>query len=271
MEQYKKSLSRLPAVVKDQKPLVHHITNFVTANDCANVVLALGGSPVMADDQNEVEEMVIQASSLVLNIGTLHSETLGSMIQAGRKANGSGIPVILDPVGASATQFRTRVTREILEKIKISVLRGNMSEIKVLAGMPARTRGVDSMADFRGGQEAALYLSQKYCCTVAVTGEKDIISNGSKTFLVENGHEMLTRITGTGCMTTSLVATYCGVTEDYFLSALAGVVTMGLSGEKASQEIRGIGDTGTFKMKLFDAIANFTPYALMEGVRFYAQ
>ncbi|MBA1334164.1 MAG: Hydroxyethylthiazole kinase [Firmicutes bacterium] len=269
MEQYKKSLAGLLSAVKEQKPLVHHITNFVTANDCANVVLALGGSPVMADDKNEVEEMVTQASSLVLNIGTLRNESLTSMILAGRKANELGIPVIFDPVGVGATQFRTKSAREILEEIKVSVLRGNMSEVKVLSGIYAKTRGVDSTADFRGGQEAALSLAQKYNCTVAITGEKDIISDGSKTILVENGHEMLTRVTGTGCMATSLVGTYCGVTGDYFLCALAGIVTMGLSGEKASQEMRGITEAGTFKVKLFDSIANFTPDDLMEGARLY--
>jgi hydroxyethylthiazole kinase len=271
MEQYKKSMARLLSAVKKHKPLVHHITNYVTVNDCANVVLALGGSPVMADDKHEVEEMVAIASSLVLNIGTLRSESLVSMILAGKKANKAGIPVIFDPVGVGATQFRTKAARKILREVKISVLRGNMSEIKVLSGLAVRTRGVDSIESFHGGQEVALSLARKYGCTVAATGEKDLISDGSKTVVIENGHEMLTKVTGTGCMATSLVGTYCGVTEDYFLSAVAGIVTMGIAGEKAYQGLKGTEGAGTFKIRLFDSIANFTPDDLAREALFYAK
>lgn len=271
MDDYKNALGQLLFAVKERKPLVHHITNYVTVNDCANVVLALGGSPVMADDKRETEEMTALASSLVLNIGTLHSESFVSMILSGIKANELGIPVILDPVGAGATGFRTRAAEEILQKVKISVLRGNMSEIRVLAGMSAKTRGVDSGDSISGGQEIASNLAQKIGCTVVITGEKDIITDGKSTVIVENGHKMLTGVTGTGCMATSLIGTYCGVTSDHFSAAVAGIVTMGLAGEKAYQELRGNEGVGTFRMKLFDLIALFTPEDLMAGGRLYVE
>lgn len=268
MEQYSNSLARLLAAVKEHKPLVHHITNYVTVNDCANVVLALGGSPVMADDKNEVEEMVSLASSLVLNIGTLHSESLVSMALAGRKANELDIPVIFDPVGVGATQFRTKAAEEILKGLQVSVLRGNMSEIAVLAGIAAKTRGVDSGEGLQGGREIAQSMSQKYGCTVVITGEVDIVADGNRTMLIANGHRMLTRLTGTGCMATSLIGCYCGVSKDYFLAAAAGIVTMGLAGEKACQDVGGVEDLGTFRTRLFDHIATLTPETLKAGANF---
>ncbi|MBZ4654489.1 MAG: hydroxyethylthiazole kinase [Peptococcaceae bacterium] len=269
--EFKKAVTQLLHEVREQKPLVHHITNYVTVNDCANIVLALGGSPVMADDKNEVEEMVAIASALVINIGTLNSRTIESMILAGRQANKLGIPVILDPVGIGATQLRTKTAQEIIQEVKISVLRGNMSEVKVLSGLAAKTRGVDSGDDLQGGREIALNLAQKLNCTVAVTGAKDIISDGIKTAFIENGHPMLAKVTGTGCMATSLVGTYCGVTKDYFLAAVAGIMTMGLAGEKAYQALRGQDGIGTFKEKLFDYIFNLSPDEMMEGAKLDVQ
>lgn len=263
--EFKKAVSQLLLEVREQKPLVHHITNYVTVNDCANVVLALGGSPVMADDRNEVEEMVSIASALVINIGTLNSRTIESMILAGKKANKLGVPVILDPVGIGATQLRTKTAQEIIQEVKIAVVRGNMSEIRALSGLAAKTRGVDSGDDFQGGREIALGLARKLNCTVAVTGAKDIISDGYKTACIENGHPMLAKVTGTGCMATSLVGTYCGITKDYFLAAAAGITTMGLAGEKAFQALGKQDGIGTFKVRLFDCIFNLSSEEIMAG------
>lgn len=265
----KKKLGELLKEVKRKKPLVHHLTNYVTVNDCANVVLALGGSPVMADDRMEVAEMTALASSLVLNIGTLRSEGLTAMLLAGGKANKLGIPVILDPVGVGSTTSRTKAAKEILRQVKISVLRGNLAEIRVLAGLPPLTRGVDSPEDLGGGQEAAVGLARHYGCTVAVTGKLDIITDGSRTLYCENGHALLAKVTGTGCMTTSLVAAYCGVSDDCFCCAAAGVATMGLSGEKASRRLNSPLDLGTFRMELFNAVAGMKPEELAEGARIY--
>lgn len=244
---------RLLEEVENKNPLVHHITNFVTANDCANVVLALGGSPVMALDREEVEEMVSQASSLVINLGTLNPRTVQAIRLAGKKANERGIPVILDPVGVGATDFRAKTAQEIIRGLKLAVIRGNLSEIKVLAGLRARMRGVDAK-EGRGGKVVAENLARTLGCVVVVTGVRDVISNGKLTIGVDNGHWMLARVTGTGCMLTSLIATFCGVTADYCLAAAAGTIAMGLAGERASQCLEGGGGPGTFRIKLLDHI-----------------
>ncbi len=210
-----KKITKLLSDVKKHNPLVHHITNYVTVNDCANIVLALGGSPVMADDQNEVEEMVSIASALVLNMGTLNQRTIESMILAGKKANELGIPVIFDPVGVGATNLRTKTANRILNEVKLSVVRGNMSEIKILAGLNTTIKGVDSTEGTVGGEKIAAELANQLNSVIAITGATDIISDGKKTYKLNNGHEILSKFTGTGCMTTSLIGTYAGVTNNY--------------------------------------------------------
>lgn len=244
--------------VRDKSPLVHHITNYVTVNDCANIVLALGGSPVMADDIKEVEEMVSFASSLVINIGTLNERTISSMIKAGIKANELNIPVILDPVGVGATGLRTEATKILLEKVKFAVLRGNMSEIKIIAGMDVKIKGVDSTASDEDALDIAKNLANKLNTVVAITGARDVITDGSRHCLVNNGHKILSMVTGTGCMSTSLVGAYAGTTNDYLQAAVAGIVTMGIAGEKAYESLAQGEGIGTFKVRLFDNIYNLS-------------
>lgn len=245
--------------IKENKPLVHHITNYVTVNDCANIVLALGGSPVMADDHKEVEEMVSIASALVLNIGTLNERTIESFILAGKKANQLGTPVILDPVGVGATSLRNQATERILKEVKLSVLRGNMSEIKCIYGIEAATRGVDSVDNpLEGGKDIALQLAKRLNCTVAITGAVDIISDGSRIFYIENGHPIMANITGTGCMSSSLVGVCCGVGEGSLFGAIAGIMIMGIAGEKAQQRLQGQEGLGSFRVYLMDAISQLT-------------
>ncbi|MGE5604781.1 MAG: hydroxyethylthiazole kinase [Bacteroidota bacterium] len=258
-----KTIAQLLRDVKTKKPLVHHLTNYVTVNDCANIVLALGGSPVMADDAGEVEEMVGIASALVINIGTLNARTIEAMLLAGKKANQLGIPVVLDPVGAGATALRTTTAAKLIQEVKLAVLRGNMSEIKVVAGAAARTRGVDSADDGAGAAELALNLAKRLGCTVAITGVQDIVSDGSRSGLIDNGHPSLARITGTGCMATSLIGCYAGVTADSYLAACAGLITMGLAGEKAAASLNGSEGIGSFKVKLMDGIDRLTPDELL--------
>lgn len=269
MESYRMRIAEILSEVKKQKPLVHQITNYVTVNDCANIVLALGGSPVMADDREEVEEMVSLASALVINMGTLNSRIIDSMLAAGKRANELGIPVVLDPVGIGATTLRTDTVRMFVREVRLAAVRGNMSEIKALAGRAARTRGVDSADDQTGGKEVALNLAQGLQCVVAITGARDIISNGEKTIFIDNGHPDLAKVTGTGCMATALVGTYCGATADYFLGAAAGIVSMGLAGEKAAGELAGSAGMGTFRLKLFDHVSNLTPRELQEGAKLH--
>ena len=245
--------------IKKGKPLIHHITNYVTANDCANVVLALGGTPVMADDPNEVEEMVSLASALVLNMGTINERKVESFILAGKKANDLGIPIVLDPVGVGATKFREEAAKRILKEIKISVLRGNMSEIKNIYGIEGITRGVDSTENtLDGGREIALALAQRLNCVVAITGAVDIISDGLKVYCITNGHEMLCSITGTGCMSSSLIGLCCGVQVEHLYGAIMGVIIMGIAGEKAYEALNNEDGMGSFKVNLMNAISRFS-------------
>lgn len=253
--------------LKTKKPLVHHITNYVTVNDCANMTLAIGASPVMADDMGEVEEMVAFASSLVLNMGTLNERTIASMIVAGKKATELGIPIIFDPVGVGATTLRTATATKILQEVCPSVIRGNMSEIKILAGLSAHIKGVDSIADELDGEKVARELSLKLGCVIVITGKEDIIAHGNRVCLIHNGHALLSQVTGTGCMATSLIGCFCGATEDLFVGAVAGIMTMGLAGESAEKSLQAGEGIGTFRTRLFDAVWRMTPESLEKGGR----
>lgn len=246
--------------VRNKKPLVHNITNYVTVNDCANILLALGASPIMADDIREAADITAISSALVINIGTLNERTIESMIASGKKANELNIPVVFDPVGAGASEFRNTTTKRIIEEIKINVLRGNMSEIKFIAGVQANTKGVDaSEADTKGGNDEgvniAKSLAEKLNCIVAITGVTDIVSDGQRVAILENGHKMLADVTGTGCMTTALVGGFCGAGSDYFIGAISGIISMGIAGEVAFEKAGKIG-TGSFHISIIDTISN---------------
>ncbi|CAH0122172.1 Hydroxyethylthiazole kinase [Paenibacillus sp. CECT 9249] len=246
--------------VRQSKPLIHQITNYVTVNDCANVTLAIGASPVMADDADEVAEIVAISSALVLNMGTLNNRVVEAMIAAGQKANESGVPVVLDPVGAGASQLRNRTARTLLERIQFSVIRGNISEIKCLAGANANTRGVDaSETDAAGGPEGgvgiARLLARQYNCVVAITGETDIVSDGVRTLCIQNGHKALGSITGTGCMCSALIGSFCGAGSDDLVAAAAGVMSMGIAGEIAFEQA-GHKGLGSYRVALIDQIGN---------------
>ncbi|KQL40021.1 hydroxyethylthiazole kinase [Bacillus sp. FJAT-25509] len=258
-------MSQILESVKEKKPLVHHITNYVTVNDCANMVLALGGSPVMADDLAEVEEMVSFASALVINIGTLNERTIQSMIKAGKKANQLGVPVILDPVGVGATTLRTETTAKLLKEVRFAVVRGNMSEIKMIAGLNVQIKGVDSVAGEEDGVEIAKSLSAKLGSVVAITGAVDIIAEQDRVCTISNGDKMLADVTGTGCMSTSLIGTYAGATTDYFLAAVSGITTMGLCGELAKARLTEGQGIGTFKINLFDEVSKASVDTLLTG------
>lgn len=245
--------------LRAKTPLIHYLTNYVTANDCANITLAAGASPVMASAREEVEEIVSLAGALVLNIGTISSEAGEAMLAAGKKAASLGIPVILDPVGVGASSLRTAVARRILDQVPVSVIRGNMSEIKVLAGCSEGIRGVDSTAGDTGGQQAAAALARRFRCVVAVTGKTDMIVRGGETCRIDNGDSWLAGVTGTGCMATALTGCCCGAGGDPFFGAVTGVAMMGIAGEMAKQSLRPEDGSGTFRVRLFDAISRFTP------------
>jgi hydroxyethylthiazole kinase len=246
--------------VRRKKPLVHNITNYVTVNDCANILLALGASPIMADDIKEAADITKISSALVINIGTLNERTIESMIDSGKKANELNIPVVFDPVGAGASEFRNATTKRIIDEVKISVLRGNMSEIKFIAGLQATTKGVDvSEADSKEGamegSNVAKNLADRLNCIVAITGVTDIVSDGKRVAILDNGTKMLSNVTGTGCMTSALVGAYCGAGLDYFIAAVSGIASMGIAGEIALEKAGNVG-TGSFHIAIIDAISN---------------
>jgi hydroxyethylthiazole kinase len=237
--------------VREKRPLVHHITNFVVMNDCANITLHIGGSPVMAYAPEEVEEMVSHAHSLVLNIGTLTNDKVRSMILAGQQANRNKIPVLFDPVGVGATAMRAEATKRILHEVNVSIIKGNAGEISVLAGMDATVRGVESAGTAGDFLKTTLKLAQKFNCTVIMTGKTDWISDGVRAYSVHNGHSMMGCLTGTGCMAGSLVAAFAGVLDDPVLAALSGMVCFGVAAELAAASEQA---PASFKKTLFDEV-----------------
>jgi len=259
--------------IREAKPLVHHITNYVTVNDCANITLAIGASPIMADDIEEVKEIIAISQALVLNIGTLNKRTIDSMLETGEKANALKIPVVLDPVGAGASELRNKTVSKLLEQINFSVIRGNMSEIRFIAGLSATTKGVDaSAADLEGsmqnGIDMAKTLADKLGCVIAITGATDIISNGKQTVCIKNGHKMLSSVTGTGCMCTSLIGSACGATSDYFLAAASGILYMSVAGEIAF-ESTGRKGNGSFHIAVIDEISKLNAETVHRRAKIY--
>ncbi|HRC53730.1 MAG TPA: hydroxyethylthiazole kinase [Bacillota bacterium] len=259
--------------VRAQSPLIHHITNYVTVNDCANIVLAIGASPIMADDIDEVEDITSISSALVLNIGTLNKRTIQSMIKAGKKANMLGIPVIFDPVGAGASRLRNETTQRIMEEVKIAVLRGNMSEVRFVAGLKATTKGVDaSEIDKNMTLISAAEIGKKVAedsnCIVAVTGATDIVTDGRRAVFINNGTEHLSNVTGTGCMCTSLVGSFCGACEidDLFSACIGGICAMGICGELAYESAGKCG-YGGFHMAIIDAASKLTSETMVRRAK----
>jgi hydroxyethylthiazole kinase len=254
----KTDIQNLFQVVQDRNPLVHHITNTVTINDCANVTLAIGGSPVMASSVDEAADMVKLANSLVINFGTLDSTSFEAMLLAGKMANQMGVPVIFDPVGVGATPYRTKMAEQLVSEIQISIIRGNASEINNLIGGQANTRGVDSGDIGVESRKVAETAAQLYKNVLVVSGVEDVISDGKRTFFCQNGDPYLTKITGSGCMATALIGTFAGASEDMLAAAVAGISTMSVAGELTVKSMATPIGTGTFRMKLMDCISTMT-------------
>ena len=252
------------ANVRSGRPLIHHITNFVSMNAVANITLCLGALPVMAHAKEEVEQMVDAASALVLNLGTLWPDQVDAMLMAGRRANQRNIPIVLDPVGAGATQFRTKSARLLLHELSIAIVRGNMAEIASLAGVEAKISGVESLSVVGDAGDIASQFAEKYHCVVAVTGAVDVVTDGVCSISIANGHPMMSTVTGTGCMATAVVAACAAVERDSVRAATSALAAYGLAGEIAAENARG---PGTFQMSLYDAMAELREDALRAGVR----
>ncbi len=248
------------AAIRERKPLVHQITNYVVMNETANATLALGALPVMAHAREEVEEMAALASALVLNIGTLSPAWIDAMLAAGRAANAAGVPVVLDPVGAGATSYRTESARRLLTEVDVAVVRGNAAEIATLAGREAKIRGVESIEASDSAAELARAAAHELGTVVAVTGALDHVSDGEQAFAVANGDPLLSTITGSGCMATAVTGCFLSVRSDAPLAAAAeALVAFGVAGEDAARDAKG---PGSFHVALYDALYALDPATL---------
>lgn len=253
--------------VREGKPLVQCITNFVTVNDCANIILAAGGSPTMASHPLEVEEAVAGVRALVCNLGAI--EKLESMLLAGKEANRRGIPVVLDPVGGGGTRLRREALHRLLAEVRFAVIRGNASEIRYLAGLESNVSGVDA-GDTVGESDypALRALAEKTGGVIAVSGETDVVCDANRTMLIHNGCATLARITGSGCMLAALTGAFCGA-NDPFPAACAATAALGICGEIAeARRLKNGTGNATFRNDLIDAVFNLTPGQLEKGVRY---
>jgi hydroxyethylthiazole kinase len=239
--------------IREQKPVVHHLTNWVTIYDCANIVKVLGASPVMAHAKEEAAEMANIASSLVLNIGTLTPEFVEAMKIAAKSANKKGIPVVLDVCGAGATKLRDEKSFELLNEVKIDILKGNASEIARISGENIRTKGVDSAEVDADMLNVSRWLAERFKAVVVVTGAHDIITGKGKSYIVKNGHSLMTHVVGTGCMAASAIGTFAAIEKDLAFASACALVCFGISAELAAKKSRG---PASFKEKMFDAIFN---------------
>jgi hydroxyethylthiazole kinase len=246
--------------LRERKPLVHQITNYVVMNETANATLALGALPVMAHAREEVEEMVALAGALVLNIGTLSPHWVEAMLLAGKAANEHGVPVVLDPVGAGATRFRTDTARRLLDEVKVAVLRGNQGEIATLVGVKAEVRGVESIGVSGEPADLAHAAARNLGLVASVTGPIDHVSDGERALAVANGHPLLSAVTGTGCMSSAITGCFLAVARDTPLeAAAAALAAFGIAAEDAARDAKG---PGSFHVGLYDALAALEPETL---------
>lgn len=262
--------------VRERCPLIHNITNYVTVNDCANILLACGGSPIMADDPEEAEEITSICGGLTINIGTLNHRTIPSMLLAGKKANELDHPVVLDPVGAGASRLRTGTALKLLENIKMTVIRGNISEIKTLALGSGTTKGVDAdVADqvTEENLDAAVSFvkafAKKTGAVVAVTGAIDLVGDDTRVYCIRNGNVRMSSITGTGCQLSSMTAAFVTANPDRTLEAAAAAVcTMGIAGEIAYDRLSAMDGNASYRTYIIDAVDRMTPEKLEKGARY---
>lgn len=262
--------------VRSKSPLIHNITNYVTVNDCANILLACGVSPIMSDDCEEVEEITSICGGLSINIGTLNQNTIPAMFLAGKKANEVKHPVVLDPVGASASTLRTQTSYKLMEEVKFAVIRGNVSEIKTLALGAGTTKGVDAgVADtvtdenIESSVSFAKRFAEKTGAVIAITGAIDIVADSEKAFVIRNGHSMMSKITGTGCMLSAMTTAYVVANPKDVIGAVAAAVcAMGLCGELAHERLSTKDGNSTYRNYIIDEIYNLTGEQLESGAKY---
>ena len=262
--------------VRANVPLVHNITNYVTVNDVANVLLACGGSPIMSDDPKDVDDITSICGGLNINIGTLNQRTVEGMFLAGKKANELGHAVLLDPVGAGASAFRTETALKLIQEIKFDVIRGNISEIKTLALGSGTTKGVDAdvadaVTEENLDQSIAFVktFAEKMGCIIAVTGAIDLVSDGTKCYVIRNGRPEMGKITGTGCQLSGVMTAFITANpEEKLKAAAAAVCTMGLAGEIGFSRMQEGDGNSTYRNRIIDAIYNMDQKTLDEGAKY---
>ena len=262
--------------MRAKSPLVHNITNYVTVNDVANVLLAAGGSPIMSDDADDVEDITSICGGLNINIGTLNKNTIPSMFLAGKKANALGHIVLLDPVGAGASRLRTDTANRLMQEVRFDAVRGNISEIKTLCTGSGSTKGVDAdavdavtEANLDNGVQLVKTFAAQTGCIIAVTGAIDLVSDGERCWCIRNGRAEMSRITGTGCQLSGLMTAFLVANPDRKLDAAAAAVCMmGLAGEIGWVNMQPGDGNSTYRNRIIDAIFNMTGDALEEGAKY---
>jgi hydroxyethylthiazole kinase len=250
--------------VREKAPLVHCITNYVTINDCANILLSYGASPAMCEAYDEVFDFVKLSSALYINLGTFVKEQEQAAILASTSAKIHNVPVVLDPVACAAVPKKIQIINRIFQVGKIDVIKGNIGEIKFLAGQSSNVKGVDSLDNGEGALESCIALSHKYNCVVAATGEKDFITDGKNSAIIENGTKILTKVTGAGCMLGALCGATCGADQDKFTATVTAILSMNIAGEEAFKKAT---SPGSFRVKLIDCIYELSEEKLREGTK----
>lgn len=272
-------LSEIFENVKRKAPLIHNITNYVTANDCANILLACGASPIMSDETEEIEEVTSICDGLCINLGTLNKNTVKSMLIAGKKSNELLHPVLLDPVGVGVSEFRINATVKLLNEVRFAVIKGNMSEIKTLALGTSENRGVDAAVEDKVTEKnllAAVTFAKEYAektgAVIVITGAIDIVADSKKTYCIRNGNAMMSKITGTGCQLSSLITAFVAANQDRISEAVvASVCTMGLCGEIAFKRMKKFDGNATYRNYIIDAVYNLSAEEIEKGANYEIQ
>lgn len=262
-------LGEILETTRKVNPLVHCMVNLVTANDCANLVLACGASPIMAEDAEEAAQVAAGCGGVVLNLGTPSPRKIQALLLAGRAARQQGKPVIFDPVGAGCSELRRNGARSILEQVRPSVIRGNASEIRTLLRGTMATRGVDADTIPEEPGTLAVELARRTGAVVVISGDVDIVTNGKDSYRVRNGHPMMKSVTGTGCQMSVLIGAYAAANPDRLLQAvLAGVCGYGLCGELAFRRLGSLDGNAAYRSYIIDAAYHLTGEALENGANY---
>lgn len=264
----KKRLDQKIEKLREKNPLIYHLTNTVTINDCANVTLAIGGSPLMSFCLEEMDEIIKISNGIVLNIGTMDKEMRNILLEVGKLANKYKKPIVLDPVGIGATKCRKELIKNLLENVQISVIKGNLAEIKSIINWSGKSKGVDSLDNSLEDEilDLGKEFMKKYNCVLGITGKNDYIFSKEEIIKISNGHEKMSKVTGTGCMTASLIGSFLGSFENDFLSTILGIGIMGISGEIASSQCETLG-TGSLRVKIIDNISLINSEIFLEKIK----